>query len=68
MAVNANGADRISVISIIPTIVPSQNSSNRKLLNLKDKGRRDYTLTSPIPGPSSGVHFKAVHEADREGC
>jgi hypothetical protein len=24
---------------------------------LKDKGRRDYTLTSAIPGPSSGVHF-----------
>jgi tripartite-type tricarboxylate transporter receptor subunit TctC len=24
---------------------------------LKDKGRRDHTLTSPIPGPSSGVHF-----------
>ena len=25
---------------------------------MKDKGRRDYTLTSAIPGPSSGVHFK----------
>jgi hypothetical protein len=25
---------------------------------LKDKGRRDHTLTSPIPGPSSGVHFR----------
>src|SRR6267154_2960736 len=31
--------------------------SSRKLLDLKDKGRRDYTLTSAIPGPSSGVHF-----------
>jgi len=28
-----------------------------KLLDLKDKGRRDYTLTSAIHGPSSGVHF-----------
>jgi hypothetical protein len=28
-------------------------------LNLKDKGRCDYTLTSPIPGPSSGVHFSS---------
>ena len=24
---------------------------------MKDKGRRDHTLTSAIPGPSSGVHF-----------
>src|SRR5450432_2563752 len=34
-----------------------RKSSSRKLLDLKDKGRRDHTLTSPIPGPSSGVHF-----------
>src|SRR6266436_2717479 len=34
-----------------------RKSSSRKLLDLKDKGRRDYTLTSAIPGPSSGVHF-----------
>ena len=27
---------------------------------MKDKGRRDYTLTSAIPGPSSGVHFTAI--------
>jgi hypothetical protein len=26
---------------------------------LKDKGRRDHTLTSAIHGPSSGVHFKS---------
>ena len=25
---------------------------------MKDKGRRDHTLTSAIPGPSSGVHFR----------
>src|SRR5258708_7486744 len=37
-----------------------RKSSSRKLLDLKDKGRRDYTLTSAIPGPSSGVHFKHV--------
>src|SRR6267154_1275458 len=35
-----------------------RKSSSRKLLDLKDKGRRDYTLTSAIPGPSSGVHFR----------
>jgi hypothetical protein len=27
---------------------------------LKDKGRRDHTLTSAIHGPSSGVHFKGL--------
>jgi hypothetical protein len=34
-----------------------RKSSSRKLLDLKDKGRRDHTLTSAIPGPSSGLHF-----------
>ena len=32
-------------------------SSSRKLLDLKDKGRRDHTLTSAILGPRFGVHF-----------
>src|ERR1700732_5516525 len=27
---------------------------------LKDKGRRDHTLTSAILGPRSGVHFKLL--------
>jgi hypothetical protein len=27
---------------------------------LRCEGRRDYTLTSAIPGPSSGVHFTQV--------
>src|SRR5258705_3346454 len=35
-----------------------RKSSSRKLLDLKDKGRRDHTLTSAIHGPSSGVHFR----------
>src|SRR5450631_1205889 len=26
---------------------------------IKDKGRRDHTLTSLVPGPSSGVHFSS---------
>src|SRR5664280_1399790 len=34
-----------------------RKSSSRKLLELKDKGRRDHTLISAIPGPRSGVHF-----------
>src|SRR5258708_38440914 len=34
-----------------------RKSSSRKLLDLKDKGRRDHTLTSAILGPRSGVHF-----------
>src|SRR6266851_6872872 len=34
-----------------------RKSSSRKLLDLKDKGRRDHTLTSTIHGPRSGVHF-----------
>src|SRR5258708_9379502 len=36
-----------------------RKSSSRKLLDLKDKGRRDHTLTSAILGPKSGVHFTA---------
>src|SRR5258708_34444270 len=45
-----------------------RKSSSRKLLDLKDKGRRDYTLTSAIPGPSSGVHFnheERVHKGTK---
>src|SRR5258708_5589610 len=34
-----------------------RKSSSRKLLDLKDKGRQDHTLTSAILGPRSGVHF-----------
>ncbi len=37
-----------------------RKSSSRKLLDLKDKGRRDHTLTSAIPGPRSGVHFSIL--------
>src|SRR5436190_21214300 len=29
-------------------------------LILKDKGRRDYTLTPAPPGPTYGVHFKTL--------
>src|SRR5260221_8567684 len=36
-----------------------RKSSSRKLLDLKDKGRRDHTLTSAILGPRSGVHFRS---------
>ncbi len=36
-----------------------RKSSSRKPLDLKDKGRRDHTLISAIPGPRSGVHFMA---------
>src|SRR6266851_2628296 len=43
-----------------------RKSSSRKLLDLKDKGRRDHTLTSAILGPRSGVHFikilRALHD------
>ena len=38
----------------------SKRSGSRKLLDLKDKGRRDHTLTSAIHGPSSGVHFNLL--------
>src|SRR5258708_9413625 len=37
-----------------------RKSSSRKLLDLKDKGRRDHTLTSPIYRPSSWVHFTRI--------
>jgi len=33
---------------------------------LKDKGRRDHTLTSAIHGPSSGVHFTDAPTTLRE--
>src|SRR5665213_2462614 len=34
-------------------------------LILKDKGRRDHTLTSSIRGPSFGVHFSGTKAAIR---
>src|SRR5258708_18511936 len=37
--------------------IPTANAAAGSCLILKDKGRRDYTLTSTIPGPTSGVHF-----------
>jgi len=40
-------------------------SSSRKLLDLKDKGRRDHTLTSAIPGPRRG-HFSDRHNYFRK--
>src|SRR3979490_1849439 len=45
-----------------PQIHSRRKSSSRKLLDLKDKGRRDHTLTSAIHGPSSGVHFNRHHQ------
>ena len=48
---------RLDNANALPTYPQQTQKQHRKLLDLKDKGRRDYTLTSAIPGPSSGVHF-----------
>src|SRR5664279_163728 len=42
-------------VAHIPTA--DANAAAGSCLILKDKGRRDYTLTPAIPGPNSGVHF-----------
>jgi hypothetical protein len=45
-------------VAHIPTA--DTKAARRKLVDLKDKGRRDHNLTSQIPRPSSGVHFRCV--------
>src|SRR5476651_1685895 len=49
---------RLDNANALPTYHSRRKSSSRKLLDLTDKGRGDHTLTSAIPGPSSGVHFR----------
>ena len=45
-------------VAHIPTA--DANAAAGSCLILKDKGRRDHTLTSAIHGPAFGVHFSRV--------
>jgi hypothetical protein len=49
---------RLDNANACPHIHSRRKSSSRRPLDLKDKGRRDHTLISAIPGPRSGVHFR----------
>ena len=59
---------RLDNANALPTYPSRRKSSSRKLLDLKDKGRRDHTLTSAIPGPGSGVHFTGLIASCRISC
>ena len=48
---------RLDNANALPTYPQQTQKQQQKLLDLKDKGRPDHTLTSAILGPSSGVHF-----------